>query len=92
MGILLKLRSHLNLLLEGAALRAIKGEVISEANYKSAIEILTERFGKHQVISAHVDELMILQPCQCDRSSSISPKTTANRQFKKIQKETYSEK
>jgi hypothetical protein len=85
MGILLKLRSHLNLLLEGAALRAIKGEVFSEANYKSAIEILAERFGKHQqVISAHVDELMILQPCQSDRSSSISPKTTANRQFKKI--------
>jgi hypothetical protein len=43
MGILLKLRSHLNLLLEGAALRAIKGEVISEANYKSAIEILMHR-------------------------------------------------
>ena len=64
--------NYLNSLLEGAASRAIKGLTISEANYKSAVEILKERFGKTQhIISAHMDELMKLQPSQNDRPSSL---------------------
>ena len=64
--------NYLNSLLEGAASRAIKGLTISEANYKSAVEILNERFGKTQhIISAHMDELMKLQPSQNDRPSSL---------------------
>ena len=58
--------NYLNSLLEGTAACYIKGLTISEANYKSAIEILTERFGKPQLISAHMDELMKLQSRQND--------------------------
>ena len=64
--------NYLNSLLEGTATRCVKGLTISEANYKSAIEILTERFGKpKQLISAQMDQLMKLQPCQNDRPSSL---------------------
>lgn len=64
--------NSLNSILEGAASRAIKGLTISEANYKSAMKILNERFGKTQhIISAQVKELMKLQPSQNDRPASL---------------------
>ena len=50
--------NYLNSLLEGEALRAIRGLSLTSANYKTAIEILKERFGKpQQIISAHMDEM-----------------------------------
>ena len=48
--------NYLNSLLEGPASRSIQGLSLTEANYKSAIEILHERFGRtQQIISAPTD-------------------------------------
>ena len=39
--------------MEGRALRAVQGLTVSEDNYEAAIDILQQRFGKHQqIISA----------------------------------------
>ena len=64
--------NYLNSLLEGPARRAVQGLTLTEANYDSAVEILQERFGKsQQIISAHMDELMKLQPSNNDRPASL---------------------
>ena len=56
--------NYLFSLLEGQALRSIKGLAITEDNYQSAVHILQERFGKsQQIISAHMDELLKIPPC-----------------------------
>ena len=56
--------NYLYSLLEGPGLRAIQGIAITAENYKSAIDILNERFGKtQQVISAHMDKLLKLPTC-----------------------------
>ena len=53
-------------LLEGAASQAI--QALSSSNYDSAVEILEQRFGRpQQIISAHMDEILKLQPCTSDR-------------------------
>ena len=55
-------------LLEGAASQAIQGLALSSSNYDSAVEILEQRFGRpQQIISAHMDEILKLQPCTSDR-------------------------
>ena len=64
--------NYLRSLLEGAASRAIQGLALSSDNYDSAVEILEQRFGKtHQIISAHMEEILKLQPCLTDRPSSL---------------------
>ena len=65
--------NYLNSLLEGHASRAIQGLSLTEANYKAAIEILNERFGrKQQIISAHMYELLKLPSCLgTERSTSL---------------------
>lgn len=64
--------NYLNSLLKGPASRAIQGLSLTEANYDYAIEILHERFGRpQQIISAHMDEILKLQPCSSDRPSSL---------------------
>ena len=45
---------------------------LSSDNYDSAVEILEQRFGQtQQIISAHMEEILKLQPCQTDRPSSL---------------------
>lgn len=62
--------NYLYSLLEGPGLRAIQGLAITAENYKSAIDILNERFGKtQQVISAHMDKLLKLPTCNGRDSS-----------------------
>ena len=59
-------------LLEGQALRTIKGLAVTEENYQAAIDILRERFGNtQQIISAHMDELLKLQTCSGEKSSQL---------------------
>ena len=56
--------NYLYSLLEGPGLRAIQGLTITAENYKSAIDILNERFDKtQQVISAHMDNLLKMPNC-----------------------------
>ena len=57
--------NYLVSLLEGSALRSIKG-------HQAALDILQERFGNsQQIISAHMDELLKLQPCTSEKSSQL---------------------
>ena len=53
--------NYLRSLLEGAALASLSGLSLTESNYKSAVEILTERFGNKQlIISSHMEALLQL--------------------------------
>jgi hypothetical protein len=64
--------NYLLSLLEGNALRAIKGLAVTDGNYQAAISILQERFGKsQQIISAHMEELLKLSPCTGERSTQL---------------------
>lgn len=64
--------NYLRSLLEGTALRAIDGLPITEDNYDAAIDILNKRFGQaQQLISAHMDELLKVQPCSTDKPSHL---------------------
>ena len=65
--------NYLNSLLEGPASRAIQGLSLTDANYKSAVEILQERFGRpQQIISAHMGELLKIPNCSgTERSTSL---------------------
>ena len=65
--------NYLNSLLEGLASRAIQGLSLTDANYKSAVEILQEKFGRpQQIISAHMDELLKIPNCSgTERSTSL---------------------
>lgn len=64
--------NYLRSLLEGAASQAIQGLALSGDNYDSAVEILEQRFGKtQQIISAHMEEILKLQPCLTDCPSSL---------------------
>lgn len=57
------------MLLEGTA---VQGLTLTEANYDSVVEILQERFGRPpQIISAHMDKLIKLQPSHNDRPASL---------------------
>ena len=55
--------NYLNSLLEGAARRAVQGLTLTEANY--------EHGRPQQIISAHMDELIKLQPSHNDRPASL---------------------
>ncbi|XP_068690987.1 uncharacterized protein [Montipora foliosa] len=64
--------NYLRSLLEGGASQALQGLALSSDNYDSALEILEQRFGKtQQIISAHMEEVLKLQPCLTDRPSSL---------------------
>ena len=64
--------NYLRSLLEGAASQAIQGLALSSDNYDSAVEILEQRFGKtQQIISAHMEEILKLQPSLTDCPSSL---------------------
>ena len=64
--------NYLFSLLEGQALRSIKGLAITEDNYQAAVHILQERFGKsQQIISAHMDELLKIPPCVMDKPNQL---------------------
>ena len=65
--------NYLNSLLEGPASRAIQGLSLTDANYKSAVQILQERFSRRQqIISAHMDELLMIANCSgTERSTSL---------------------
>ena len=55
--------NYLNSVLEGAAARAIQGLTLTEANYKAAVKLLQECFGRpQQIISAHMDQLVKVSP------------------------------
>ena len=64
--------NYLNSLLEGVALRTIKGLSLTEDNYDSAVELLRRRFGNPQhVVAAHYEEIFKLPNCSNDRASSL---------------------
>ncbi|XP_028409239.1 uncharacterized protein LOC114531823 [Dendronephthya gigantea] len=64
--------NYLVSLLEGQALRSIKGLAITEDNYQAALDILQERYGNsQQIISAHMDDLLKLQPCSGEKASQL---------------------
>ena len=64
--------NYLFSLLEGEALRAIKGLAITESNYTAAIDILHKRFGKtQQIIPAHMDELLKIFTWDGDKSKQL---------------------
>ena len=64
--------NYLRSLLEGAASQAIQGLALSSDNYDSVVEKIEQRFGKtQQIISAHMEEILKLQPCLTDCPSSL---------------------
>jgi hypothetical protein len=64
--------NYLYSLLEGPALRSIQGLSLTEENYKSAVDMLNQRFGnQQQVISAHMDELLKIPVCSGDKPSQL---------------------
>ena len=74
--------NYLKSLLEGPASQAIQGLSLSATNYKAAVEILQEHFGKtQQIILSHRDNLLKIPPCNDDIAShlrSICDKIYAN--------------
>ena len=64
--------NHLYLLLEGQAARAVQGLTRTDANYRSPIEILQNRFGRLQnIISSPMDELLKIPGCTSDKASQL---------------------
>lgn len=64
--------NYLKGLVEGPAASAIQGLTLSEANYKAALELLKDRFGKKQtIIAAHMEELVKLPSCNGDKAAQI---------------------
>ena len=64
--------NYLHALVEGPAARSIQRLQLTEVNYEAAKQILQERFGKtHQVISAHVEDLLRLPMCSGDKTSQL---------------------
>ena len=64
--------NYLHALVEGPAARSIQGLQLTEVNYEAAKQILQERFGKtHQVISAHMEDLLRLPMCTGDKTSQL---------------------
>ena len=58
--------------LEGPAYKALEGLQIIEENYKKAMDILHERYGKPQhIISAHMQALLKLQTYQNEKTSDL---------------------
>ena len=59
---------HLKELLEGPAASVIQGLTLTTANYDHVVKRLEDRYGKTQVIiSAHMDNLLKLNPCTSDK-------------------------
>ena len=56
-------RNYLNGMLKGEAARAISGLPLTEENYKKAIELLKERFGKPQKFDQRLHGVLIQDPC-----------------------------
>ena len=64
--------NYLMNLLEGPAHRVIAGLLLTEENYKHAIESLKVRFrGKQRIISAHMQSLLKLQECPNNKVSHL---------------------
>ena len=64
--------NYLNSLLEGVALRTIKGLSLTKDNYDSAVELLRRWFGNPQhVVAAHYEEIFKLHNCSNDHASSL---------------------
>jgi len=64
--------NYLNSLLEGPAFKTIQGFTLNGDNYDSAIKMLQERFGDpQQIISAHMEGLIKIPNCTCDKLSSL---------------------
>ena len=58
--------------LEGPAYKSLEGLQIIEENYKKAMDILNDRYGKPQrIISAHMQALLKLQTYQNDKTSDL---------------------
>ena len=56
---------YLKTYLAGAAKRAIEGISLTEANYNIAVKVLTERFGrKDLLIDDHIDSLLAIEPIE----------------------------
>ena len=57
---------------EGAASRAIQVLPLSKANYKIAVQIIEEQFGRpQQIISAHMEDLLKISSCCSDKTSHL---------------------
>ena len=59
-------------LLEGPAYRVVAGLSLTEENYEHAVQTLRDRFGnKQRIISAHMQSLLKLQDCPCEKVSQL---------------------
>ena len=68
---------HLKSLLDGPAARVVQGLTLTSANYKHARELLEDRYGRTQVIiSAHMDNLLKLNPCTSENLINCDTYTT----------------
>ena len=63
--------NYLTSVLEGAAAHSIQGLTLSGVNYDNAVELLKQRFGRPQQITAHMDSLLKIQSCTGDRPATL---------------------
>lgn len=64
--------NYLQSLLEGSAAKATQGLTLTRTNYDCAKEILEGCFGRmKQIIAAHVDDFLKIQPCSGERTSHL---------------------
>ena len=64
--------NYLFSLLEGNAARSIKGLTLTSASYDAAIEILQERLGKtQQITAAHMDKILQIRACTEGRTRQL---------------------
>ena len=52
--------NHLRSLVKGAECTTIAGLSLTEENYKTAIDLLEERFAQKQIINSHMDAMLKL--------------------------------
>ena len=64
--------NYLKSVLEGPAVRCIKGLLVTGENYTNAVELLQHCFGRtQQVNTAHMEELFKISGCINDKPSSL---------------------
>ena len=61
--------NYLKSLISGAALEAVQGLALTDANYKEAVAILQRRFGnRQQIIDKHMDQLLKVESVASPRN------------------------
>lgn len=63
--------NYLKTLLEGIVVCSIQGSALPEANYTAAVETLKENFGKKQIISGNMENLLNIPFCPGDKNAYL---------------------